>query len=256
MPFQELSIIHSPQTTVHMYDFLERERLLIGEEKLAKLKACTIFVVGVGGVGSWAAELLVRAGLGKIVIMDMDEVKASNANRQIHAMLSNVGKTKTDVMAARLLDINPDLELEAIPEHLEAASVDKYLEALQPDCVVDAIDEKQPKLALLKACVEKKIPVVSSMGAGNKLKPELVKVADISKSYGCPLARSIRKNLHKLGINKGIQVVFSPEEMPEGSVLGEAEDESARRPVGSISFMPAIFGVYCASEAVNLVLQR
>ena len=171
-------------------------------------------------------------------------------------MLSNVGRTKTEVMAERLLDINPDLELEAIPEHLEGVGVEGSLDNIRPDCVVDAIDEKQPKLALLKACVEKEIPVVSSMGAGNKLKPELVKVADISKSYGCPLARSIRKNLHKIGIMKGIQVVFSPEEMPEGSVLGKAEDETARRPVGSISFMPAIFGVYCASEAINLVLNR
>ena len=249
MPFQELSI-------VHMYDFLERERLLIGEEKLEKLKACRMFVVGVGGVGSWAAELLARAGVGHITIMDMDEVKASNANRQIHAMLSSLGRTKTDVMAERLLDINPGLELKAIPEHLEDTTAEACLKAVMPDCVVDAIDEKRPKLALLKACVELEIPVVSSMGAGNKLKPEQVQVADISKSYGCPLARSIRKNLHKLGIKKGIHVVFSPEEPPKDSILGDAEEETARRPVGSISFMPAIFGAFCASEAINLALQR
>jgi tRNA A37 threonylcarbamoyladenosine dehydratase len=186
--------------------------------------------------------------------MDMDIVKDSNVNRQIHAMISTLGQPKVEVMAKRLLDINPRLNMHTISEHLDEASVQSFLDEIKPDCVVDAIDEKRPKIALLKACVENGVPVISSMGAGNKLNPELVRAADIGKSYGCPLARSIRKNLNRLGIKKGIRVVFSPEEMPENAKLGDAEDEGERRPVGSVSFMPAIFGMYCASEAVKLLL--
>ena len=239
-----------------MNDIFERERLLIGEDALQTLRGSKVFVVGVGGVGSWAVELLARAGIGHIAIMDMDDIKDSNVNRQIHAMHSTLGKTKTEIMSQRLRDINPGLELLSFANHLDASNVAAYLDEIRPDCVIDAIDEKAPKLALLKTCIERGMQIVSSMGAGNKLNPELVRTADISKSYGCPLARSIRKNLHQLGINKGIRVVFSPEEPPKDAILGEAEEPNARRPVGSISFMPAIFGAYCASEAIKIVLKR
>lgn len=239
-----------------MDDSFDRLGLLIGSEALDRLASSSVFICGVGGVGSWAAEMLARCGIGRVVIMDMDTVKSSNINRQLPALQSTIGRLKVDVMGERLRDINPRAEVRCLPVHLEPQDAGRILEELRPDCVVDAIDERQPKIALLKACVEMGIPVVSSMGAGNKRNPELVRTVDISRTFGCPLAKQIRKNLRKHGVEKGIQVVFSPELPPEDGGLGDAEEEGSRRPVGSISFMPAIFGMHCASTAVKLMLDR
>lgn len=236
-------------------DAFGRLGLLLGEDAIGKLAASSVFICGVGGVGSWVAEMLARCAIGRIALMDMDTVKPSNINRQLPALCSTVGRLKVEVMRERLLDINPAANVVAIPRRLAPEEAALVLQELSPDCVVDAIDERLPKVALLKACLASGIPVVSSMGAGGKMNPEMVRIADIGKSYGCPLARLIRKDLRKAGIEKGIQVVFSPEETPEGAVKGEAEEEGARRPVGTISFMPAVFGMHCAYAAVNILLK-
>ena len=233
----------------------QRLSLLLGDEACERLSHATVFLCGVGGVGSWCAEALVRSGIGHLVMMDDDTVKPSNLNRQLCALHSALGRPKVEVLAERLRDIAPDATIEALCEHLTPESCPEIIQKERFTCVIDAIDERKPKLALLAHCVREGIPVVSSMGAGNKQEPSLIQCADLGESHGCRLARLIRKQLRKEGIEKGIRVIFSPEERPDGASFGEAEEEGARRPVGTICHMTGIFGFTCASEAIRLILK-
>ena len=233
-------------------NWLERTELLLGEEKLAKLRNANVLVVGTGGVGAYAAEMLCRAGVGRMTVADADVVSLSNINRQLVALHSTVGMRKTEVLHRRLKDINPVLEVTVVDEFIKDERTDVLLDRGY-DYVVDAIDTLSPKVNLIKGCLERKIPVVSSMGAGAKTDPTQVEIKDISKSHHCPLAHMLRKRLHKLGIRKGFYAVFSPEEIREGAMV-LVEEANKKSNLGTISYMPAVFGCACASVVVRDML--
>lgn len=231
--------------------WLEREELLFGKDFVERLQQACVAVIGVGGVGGAAAEMLVRAGVGKLILLDADIVSDSNRNRQLIALNSTLGQPKCQVLSARLKDINPAVEISSIESYLEA---DKVAEILDPyrtqlDFLVDAIDTLSPKLSLIRYCVENKIPLVSSMGAGAKVDVTKIRIADLSRSFNCPLAFIVRKRLKKMGISKGFPVVFS-EELPDRSSIVETEERNKKSQVGSISYIPAVFGCACAQAAL------
>ncbi|MEE4287229.1 MAG: tRNA threonylcarbamoyladenosine dehydratase [Mariniphaga sp.] len=233
-----------------MSDWLDRTNLLLGPEKLEKLKNASVLVVGLGGVGAYAAEMICRAGVGKITIADSDVVEISNRNRQLTALISTTGQPKTEIISNRLLDINPDLELHVVNEFIRDEKAVELLKSRPFDYVVDAIDTLAPKVFLIHHSLNLGIKLVSSMGAGGKMDPSKVEVADISKSFNCKLARMIRKRLTKLGIKKGFKVVFSPEEVDENAVRLE-EGQNKKSAVGTISYMPAVFGCFAASVVIR-----
>lgn len=237
-------------------NWLERTELLIKENNLEKLKNANILVVGLGGVGSFAAEFLARAGIGKMTIVDGDSVDLSNINRQLPALHSTVGKLKTEIMFERLRDINPDLELQKRDEFLNPENMEEILDSQEFNYVLDCIDSVSPKIALIKAARRKKIKIVSCMGAGGKIDPSKVMVRDISKTHNCFLAKQVRKRLKKEGINKGFRCVFSNEIQNEESLKMTDGSNFKKSFYGTISFIPAIFGLYAAAEAVNYLLQK
>lgn len=233
-----------------MSDWQERTILLFGEEKVKKLNKSHVLVVGMGGVGAYAAEQIVRAGVGQMTIVDGDIVNPSNKNRQLAALSSTELLSKAEVMHKRLMDINPDLKIKVIDEYIKD---DRMVEILDHpyDYVVDAIDTLAPKIFLIYHAIQKKLKIVSSMGAGGKTDPSLVQIADISKSYNDNLARTLRKRLHRMGVYKGIKVVFSPEKVnPECIIMTEGE-QNKKTTVGTISYMPAIFGNFISSVVIR-----
>ncbi|RIH65505.1 tRNA threonylcarbamoyladenosine dehydratase [Mariniphaga sediminis] len=235
-------------------NWLERTQLLVGPEKLERLKKANVLVVGLGGVGAYAAEMICRAGVGKMTLADGDTVQESNRNRQLPALVSTTGLAKTDVLARRFYDINPDVELTVVNNFIHDEKAVELIESQSFDYVVDAIDTLSPKAFLISHSLQCGLRVVSSMGAGGKLDPSKVQVADISKSYNCKLARMIRKRLSKLGIKKGVQVVFSPEEVSEEAVRLE-EGQNKKSTVGTISYMPPVFGCFMASVVIRNLLE-
>lgn len=223
----------------------------MGEEALQKLSDAVVAVIGLGGVGAYAAEMLARAGVGRLILLDSDCVAESNKNRQLLALDSNMGCKKTEVMAARLRDINPSLELTLIDDYLTQDNVATLLGPLKPDFLVDAIDTLTPKLSLIHYCVNAGIPLVSSMGSGAKYDATKVRLTDLSKSYNCPLAYIVRKKLRKMGIEKGFPVVFS-EELPDDNAIVETRGETNKKSqVGTVSYLPAVFGCVCAQAAIR-----
>ncbi|MBQ4502520.1 MAG: tRNA threonylcarbamoyladenosine dehydratase [Alistipes sp.] len=230
--------------------WLERSELLLGKEGLERLKSANVLIVGVGGVGAYAAEMLVRAGIGRVTIADSDSVSESNINRQLIALHSTVGRLKTDVLTERLIDINPELQLRVVPEYIKDEKTDEILDSDIFDYIVDAIDTLSPKLALIKGALERKIPIVSSMGAGAKLDPTKMEICDISKTHHCPLAHMLRKRLHKMGIRRGFKAVFSAEPPIEGAMI-LCQEQNKKSNVGTISYLPALFGIGCASAVIR-----
>lgn len=233
-----------------MTNWLERTELLLGSEKLDMLRNANVLVVGVGGVGAYAAEMIVRAGVGHITIADADRVSESNINRQLVALHSTIGMEKCDVLSARLKDINPELRLTTVNRFIKDSETDALLDSDKFDYVVDAIDTLSPKLALIKGALDRGIPLVSSMGAGAKTDPTLMEIKDISKTHHCPLAHMLRKRLHKIGIKRGFSAVFSPEPVREGAMI-LCEEQNKKSNVGTISYIPALFGIGCASVVVR-----
>jgi len=231
-------------------DWLDRTNLLLGPENLEKLKNANVLVVGLGGVGAVAAEMICRAGVGKMTIADGDVVEITNRNRQLPALKSTEGRPKTEILAQRLFDINPGLELNSVFEFVRDERAVELLKSQSFDYVVDAIDTLSPKVFLIHHALELGLNLVSSMGAGGKIDPSKVAVTDISKSYNCKLARMIRKRLNKLGIKKGFKVVFSPEEVDENAIRLE-EGQNKKSSVGTISYMPAVFGCFAASVVIR-----
>ncbi len=231
-------------------DWLERTKLLMGGDRLEKLQKSNVLVVGLGGVGAYAAEHICRAGVGKMTIVDGDKVQASNRNRQLIALTSTTGMSKASLMGNRLLDINPGLDLNVIPEYIKD---DRMIEILEEkyDYVVDAIDTLAPKIYLIYHSVQKGLNIVSSMGSGGKYDPTSIEITDIAKSYNCTLARILRKRLHRLGIRDGVKVVFSPEKHDKESVLLTEGEQNKKSTVGTISFMPPAFGCAIASVVVR-----
>ncbi|RXQ95734.1 tRNA threonylcarbamoyladenosine dehydratase [Ancylomarina salipaludis] len=231
-------------------EWLSRTELLLGEERLEQVKNAHVLVVGLGGVGAYAAELLCRAGVGQMTIVDGDNIEASNINRQLPATNKTLGEDKAEVMAERLKSINPDIKLRVINEFLRDQRMIEVLAEAEYDYVVDAIDTLAPKIFLIYHSLSMKYKVVSSMGAGGKMDPSQIQVTDISKSYNCKLARMLRKKLHQKGVHKGVKVVFSPEEVDKSAVV-LVESQNKRSNVGTISYMPPIFGCFIASVVLR-----
>ena len=234
----------------------ERSHILLGDAGLARLAQAHVLVAGLGGVGSYCAEALARAGIGALTLIDMDVVAASNINRQLPALLSTVGQAKADLMAARVRDINPDCHLTTRRVFLTPDSMAAEIPA-NLDYVVDCIDSLNCKVALVASCVERGIPVASSMGAGNKLDPARIQLADISRTRQDPLAAIMRKRLRRRGIARGVLTVFSDEPgrrpLPPVAVEGPGR---ARAVNGTISYMPPLFGLMLAGAVVKALLER
>ncbi|WP_445432091.1 tRNA threonylcarbamoyladenosine dehydratase [Chryseobacterium indoltheticum] len=236
--------------------WLERTELLIKEAGVEKLNKAAVLVVGLGGVGSFAAEFLARAGVGKMTIVDGDTVDITNINRQLPALHSTVGKHKVDVVSERLMDINPNLELVKVNEFLNPERMAEILDDGNFDYILDCIDSVSPKVSLIIAARRRKIKIVSSMGAGGKSDPSKVMVRDISKTQHCHLAREVRKRLKKEKIDRGIRCVFSDEIQDEESLKMTDGSNYKRSFYGTISFLPAIFGLYAAAEVINHLVKK
>jgi tRNA threonylcarbamoyladenosine dehydratase len=234
--------------------WLERTELLIKKENLERLSRAHVFVAGLGGVGAYAAEMLCRAGVGSLSIADGDRIQITNRNRQLLALTSTMGISKARLMQQRLLDINPDVELHVIDEFIRDERTNEILNT-PFDYVVDAIDTLSPKIFLIRQAVGNKLRLVSSMGAGGKLDPLQVKVADFSETYHCNLARILRKRLRRLGVQGGFKAVFSTEPVSEEAICLVDNEPNKKSTVGTISYMPAIFGCVCASVVIRDLLE-
>ncbi|WP_264559052.1 tRNA threonylcarbamoyladenosine dehydratase [Flavobacterium sp. N2270] len=238
-----------------MAQWKERAELLFKEEGINKLNNANVLVVGLGGVGSFAAEFLARAGVGKMTIVDGDTVDITNINRQLPALHSTVGLPKVNIVGDRLLDINPDLKLTKIEEFL---SPERAYELVSPefDYVLDCIDSLTPKMNLIIAAKRKKVKLISNMGAGGKSDSSKVRVRDISKTEFCPLAKNIRKRLKKEGIDKGIKAVYSAE-MPDSKSLKLTDGTNFKKSFyGTNSWMPALFGLLAAETVVKYIVKK
>lgn len=224
--------------------------MLLGTEGLKKLNAARVLVVGLGGVGGYAAEMICRAGVGSMTIVDGDTIHPSNRNRQLLALESTKGLSKAELMGSRLLDINPSLNLLVINEFIKD---ERMIEILDTgfDYVVDAIDTLSPKIFLIYHSVQRKYPVVSSMGAGGKYDPLRISIADISETTDCSLARILRKRLHRLGVREGFTAVYSPESIDKKKIIPTSGEQNKASVVGTISYMPSAFGIACASVVIR-----
>ena len=240
-----------------MSERFQRTILLTGEEGFEKLCSAHVLILGVGGVGAYAAEQIARAGVGKITIVDGDTVDISNCNRQLPALTSTLGRDKVEVVAERIREINPDCIVTVRKEFITAESVDALLDSTMFDYAIDAIDQLTPKVFFLMGCRKRKIPFVSCMGSGGKTDPLMLQIADISKTYGCALAKAVRNKLKSYGVTKGVKCVFSPQEVDKNAVRSTVDDAGMRHScVGTISYMPAVFGCVCASAALRTLIEK
>ncbi|MCF7919041.1 MAG: tRNA threonylcarbamoyladenosine dehydratase [Candidatus Cloacimonetes bacterium] len=242
-------------------DQFSRTRLLFGEEALDSFTKTRIAVIGLGGVGSFAAEALARSGILKMLLVDADRINLSNLNRQLPALLSTLGKYKTEVLRDRLLDINPEMEIDIFTGFCNEHSRGDILKNV--DFVVDAIDSLVPKVGLLEDCYRAEIPVISVMGAASRFDPSRIAIADISQTSVCPLARRVRKFLRRRDIHKGITVIYSNEEPieqfpPEAGTLQDWEGEKGRMrgTLGSVVYLPAIMGMWAAGYVLRKLAGR
>lgn len=234
-----------------MSEIYNRTKMLIGESAVEKLKNSHIVIFGIGGVGSYSAEAVARAGVGKITLVDRDKVSESNINRQLIALNSTVGESKVSVMKKRIEDINPDIKVEAIEKFCLPENVEEFFgEGI--DYVIDAVDTVSAKLAIVETAKKKGIGIISAMGAGNKLNPQDFMVDDIYKTENCPLCRVMRRELKKRGIDS-LKVVYSKE---EPTVLEDVVDQESNKKVpGSISFVPSVMGLILAGEAIKDIIK-
>ena len=238
-----------------MAKWKERAVLLFKEEGIQKLESAHVLVVGLGGVGSFAAEFLARAGVGKMTIVDGDVVDITNINRQLPALHSTVGQPKVKIVGDRLMDINPELKLTRIEEFL---SPERVYELVSPefDYVLDCIDSLSPKVNLILACKRKKVKIISNMGAGGKFESEKVRVRDISKTEYCPLAKNVRKRLKMEGISKGVKVVYSYERPDYTSIKTTDGTNFKKSFYGTNSWLPALFGLHAAETVVKYLIGK
>lgn len=236
------------------FSWLSRTELMIGRAGLECLAAAHVLVVGLGGVGSFAAEFIARGGVGEMTIVDGDVVDASNRNRQLPALVSTEGLSKAEIMRTRLMDINPELNLHVIESFITPDMVEELLANNTYDYIVDAIDSLTPKINFLKSAHHRQIPIVSSMGAGGKFDPTQLRVVDISKTYHCPFAQQVRKSLKKAGVSKGIKAVFSTELPDKNSIIHTDGSNYKKSAYGTISYLPATFGAVCSAVAIQDLL--
>lgn len=237
-----------------------RNELAIGKEGLEKMRNSTVAVLGIGGVGSFAAEALARSGVGRLVLVDKDDVDITNVNRQVIALLSTVGKPKVDLMKERIKDINPDCEVIALKMFYTEETYEQFFD-YGLDFVVDASDTIFYKIHLIKECLNRGIPMISSMGAANKMDPTRFQIADIFKTHTDPIAKVIRTRLRKEGIRKGVPVVFSDEspivireDVRKTVGKDDAEIRKAKMPPSSNAFVPSVAGLIMASYVVKELL--
>lgn len=235
--------------------WLSRTQLLIGEKALQQLASSHVMVVGLGGVGSYAAEFIARSGVGQMTIIDGDVVDPTNRNRQLPALATNHGLSKALIMAERLKAINPELQLHIIKEFINPEMVLQQL-SHRPDYIIDAIDSITPKVTFIRLAYESKLPLVSSMGAGAKLDPTRLQVVDISKTYNCPFAQQIRKKLKEHKIYRGVKVVFSPEEPIKESLMLTDGKNYKKSAYGTISYLPAVFGAVASSVVIRDLIRK
>ncbi len=234
-----------------MEDWKQRTRLLLGEEKMERLQQAHVLVVGLGGVGAYAAEMICRAGVGRMTIVDADTVQPTNINRQLPALHSTMGREKAEVLAARFKDINPDIQLTVLPVFLKDDNIPELLDATRYDFVVDAIDTLAPKCYLIAEALKRHIKIVSSMGAGAKSDITQIRFADIWDTYHCGLSKAVRKRLQKLGIKRKLPVVFSTEQADPKAVLLTEDEQNKKSTCGTVSYMPAVFGCYLAEYVIK-----
>ena len=232
-------------------DWKQRTRLLLGEEKMERLQQAHVLVVGLGGVGAYAAEMICRAGVGRMTIVDADTVQPTNINRQLPALHSTMGREKAEVLAARFKDINPDIQLTVLPVFLKDDKIPELLDAARYDFVVDAIDTLAPKCYLIAETLKRHIKIVSSMGAGAKSDITQIRFADIWDTYHCGLSKAVRKRLQKLGIKRKLPVVFSTEQADPKAVLLTEDEQNKKSTCGTVSYMPAVFGCYLAEYVIK-----
>lgn len=234
-----------------MEDWKQRTRLLLGEEKSERLRQAHVLVVGVGGVGAYAAEMLCRAGVGRLTLVDADTVQPTNINRQLPALHSTLGQPKVEVLAARFRDINPEVELTILPVFLKDENIPQLLDAARYDFVVDAIDTLAPKCHLIAEALRRRIKIVSSMGAGAKSDITQIRFADIWDTYHCGLSKAVRKRLQKMDIRHKLPVVFSTEQADPKAVLLTDDEQNKKSTCGTVSYMPAVFGCYLAEYVIR-----
>lgn len=232
-------------------DWKQRTRLLLGEEKMERLQQANVLVVGLGGVGAYAAEMICRAGVGRMTIVDADTVQPTNINRQLPALHSTMGREKAEVLAARFKDINPDIQLTVLPVFLKDDNIPELLDAARYDFIVDAIDTLAPKCYLIAEALKRHIKIVSSMGAGAKSDITQIRFADIWDTYHCGLSKAVRKRLQKLGIKRKLPVVFSTEQADPKAVLLTEDEQNKKSTCGTVSYMPAVFGCYLAEYVIK-----
>ena len=234
-----------------MEDWKQRTRLLLGEEKMERLQQAHVLVVGLGGVGAYAAEMICRAGVGRMTIVDADTVQPTNINRQLPALHSTMGREKAEVLAVRFKDINPDIQLTVLPVFLKDDNIPELLDAARYDFIVDAIDTLAPKCYLIAEALKRHIKIVSSMGAGAKSDITQIRFADIWDTYHCGLSKAVRKRLQKLGIKRKLPVVFSTEQADPKAVLLTEDEQNKKSTCGTVSYMPAVFGCYLAEYVIK-----
>lgn len=233
-----------------MEHWLDRTRILLSEKQLEKLQFSHVLVAGLGGVGGYAAESICRAGVGKLTIVDHDVLTPTNINRQLLGLHSELGRNKVEVMKDRLLDINPELKLVSKHSFLIDDRIDALLQT-SFDYIVDAIDTLSPKVYLIKTALDRKYPIISSLGAGGKFDPSLIRVTDIGDTTHCNLGRILRKRLHKLNIHSGFKAVYSEESVKNEFILQVENEQNKKTTVGTISYMPPMFGLYMAAEVIR-----
>ena len=232
-------------------EWQQRTCLLLGEEKMCRLAAARVLVVGVGGVGAYAAEMLCRAGIGQLTLVDADTVQPTNINRQLPATHATLGRPKVEVLAERFRDINPAIRLRILPLFLKDEAIPALLDEEKPDFVVDAIDTLAPKCHLIAEALRRKMKIVSSMGAGAKSDITQVRFADISETYHCGLSKAVRKRLQQMGVKRKLPVVFSTEQADRNAIILADEEQNKKSTCGTVSYMPAVFGCYLAEYVIK-----
>ena len=231
----------------------QRTELLLAEDKMKRIRASHVLVVGLGGVGAYAAEMLCRAGVGRMTIVDADTVQPTNMNRQLPAMHSTLGMPKAEVLAARYKDINPDIELTVLSVYLKDENIPELLDSARFDFIVDAIDTISPKCFLIYEAMKRHIKIVSSMGAGAKSDITQIRFADLGDTYHCGLSKAVRKRLQKMGVKRKLPVVFSTEQADPKAVLLTDDERNKKSTCGTVSYMPAVFGCYLAEYVIKRI---
>ena len=231
----------------------DRTELLLGKDKMQRLCDAHVLVVGVGGVGAYAAEMLCRAGVGEMTIIDADTVQPTNINRQLPATHATLGRPKVEVLAERFFEINPNIKLHTLPIYLKEEDIPALLSGTNCkfDYIVDAIDTIAPKCTLISEALRRSIPIVSSMGAGAKSDITQIRFADIWDTYHCGLAKAVRTRLKKEGLRRSLPVVFSTEQADRNAIITIEGEQNKKSTTGTISYMPAVFGCYLAEYVIR-----